>query len=172
MIYFIQIRVGNNSARGPIKIGYSRSMQGVKQRLKHLQTGSAWPLRLLGTKDGDEQEESRLHQLFAQFRMEGEWFKPKPALVQTIQKEMVATPLRSHKVRLLPRVQPPPPPPPPPPSLSPRRRRATRVWPSPGLAERFPHLERILNRGILATSMDGAVIQDATYPLDLVEISQ
>lgn len=67
MIYFIE------SDAGPIKIGYTES--SATERREELQTGSAWPLSLLGTIEGDRETEAMLHHKFAAQRMQGEWFR-------------------------------------------------------------------------------------------------
>jgi len=65
-VYFIQ-RGGD----GPIKIGSTRGRPS--SRLVAIQVGSAERLRLLGYLRDDE---SRVHALFRQHRIGGEWFHP------------------------------------------------------------------------------------------------
>ncbi len=67
MIYFIKDTVSQ-----AIKIGYSKS---PKKRVGGLQTGNPHKLVLLGIVAGTEAEETAFHVRFAQYRMEGEWFK-------------------------------------------------------------------------------------------------
>jgi hypothetical protein len=67
MIYFIK-DPGNEE----IKIGYSAKPQ---KRLPDLQTGNPRKLILLGTVPGMKTDEVVLHSKFAQYRLEGEWFK-------------------------------------------------------------------------------------------------
>jgi hypothetical protein len=67
-IYFVQR--GN---RGPIKIGQASD---VGARLRDLQCGSAEQLQLRGVIFDEGGTESELHQRFAAYRLEGEWFEP------------------------------------------------------------------------------------------------
>lgn len=76
MIYFIKA-----SQSGAIKIGTSNDPRG---RFAALQTGSPEPLELIGVMPGQMDEEKRLHQTFARFRMHGEWFKGAPELLAEI----------------------------------------------------------------------------------------
>jgi hypothetical protein len=69
-IYFIQAEQG-----GPIKIGRA---QDVPLRLSQLQIGNWLTLRTTRVVVAVKAEEYRLHELFAQFRMSGEWFQPHP----------------------------------------------------------------------------------------------
>ena len=68
MIYFIQAGDG-----GPIKIGLARD---AHVRAKGLQTAHYETLRIIGIVEGDFETETRLHNLFANYRLRGEWFKP------------------------------------------------------------------------------------------------
>lgn len=54
------------------KIGYS---ENPKMRLISLQTGCPYPLRLVRTIEGDIKKEKEIHQMFEDYRMEGEWFQ-------------------------------------------------------------------------------------------------
>lgn len=72
-VYFIR------SAGKPrrIKIGKSKD---PKARMRELQTGSPYPLDIVGTircRDGNHATrlEKELHRYFAEYRMGGEWFK-------------------------------------------------------------------------------------------------
>ncbi len=76
MIYFVQ-----QGDFGPIKIGISINFDW---RIETLQNGSPYPLRVLGTMDGDEHEEKLLHAAFSAVRMEGEWFNPDYCLLHFI----------------------------------------------------------------------------------------
>jgi hypothetical protein len=64
--YFIQA-----GPDGPVKIGIA---DDVEKRLKELQTGCPHDLRIIGRIKGNV--ESRLHEIFDQFRLRGEWFSP------------------------------------------------------------------------------------------------
>jgi hypothetical protein len=67
VIYFI-----HNQATGAIKIGYSKN---AKKRLASLQTATPHQLVLLGTVQGGLEHEAALHERFAQYALQGEWFK-------------------------------------------------------------------------------------------------
>lgn len=76
-VYFVQ--VGRD---GPIKIGRAIDVEG---RVKALQTASAWPLRLLAVVVyAGPALEARLHRLFANDRLTGEWFRPSQLLREVI----------------------------------------------------------------------------------------
>ncbi len=72
-IYFIQA-----GELGPVKIGHGTN---PRRRLHNLQIGSAEPLRLLGIREGDEEEERHLHQRFAHLHIRGEWFTFSPEML-------------------------------------------------------------------------------------------
>jgi uncharacterized protein YozE (UPF0346 family) len=59
--------ISNGSA---VKIGHTTDVQ---RRLRQLQSASPVPLRVIGILDGVEPER-RLHQEYASYRMNGEWF--------------------------------------------------------------------------------------------------
>lgn len=67
-IYFIQPVDG-----GPIKIG--RATDPIK-RLGELQVGNPYELRITRIVVAPAIQEKRLHQLFADARLQGEWFRP------------------------------------------------------------------------------------------------
>ena len=70
------------AATGEIKIGYSATPES---RIAGLQTGNPYPLDLLAVEESwGLTEESSLHGLFASDRLQGEWFKPSPALLGLI----------------------------------------------------------------------------------------
>jgi hypothetical protein len=75
MIYFAQSPAG-----GPIKIGQSIQLS---VRLAQLICEHG-PLIVLAVLDGDHPEEHALHQRFAPFRLNGEWFLPDVALLDYI----------------------------------------------------------------------------------------
>lgn len=70
MIYFIENRRANT-----IKIGYASGVGGPEKRRKMLQTGCSDPLHLIGSIEGCEAEERKLHRRFARHHVRGEWFK-------------------------------------------------------------------------------------------------
>ena len=65
MIYFIQ-------AGTEVKIGTAID---VRKRVKLLQTGNAYNLRVLGVMAGGLEQERALHDGFAYLRVRGEWFR-------------------------------------------------------------------------------------------------
>jgi hypothetical protein len=67
-VYFVQA--------GPvaIKIGYT-AREDVFFRIDQLQVGNPYKLRLLGVIRGSRRDERKLHELFGEWRMQGEWFK-------------------------------------------------------------------------------------------------
>jgi len=77
MIYFIQ-----QDINGPIKIGYTEN--NPESRLKALQTGNSNTLTLLGYIDGEEQQEKMIHRFFNGYRINGEWFRPDPFVMDYI----------------------------------------------------------------------------------------
>lgn len=72
MIYVI--RHGNRD----LKIGYTANTDSLAQRVRSLQTGCAYPLRVLATAQGSMRDEKAIHDLLLDWRMHGEWFKPAP----------------------------------------------------------------------------------------------
>jgi predicted GIY-YIG superfamily endonuclease len=72
-IYFV--RAGTT---GPVKIGYTNN---INRRIKNLQQGNPNKLVLLGLMTGTRDTERALHEKFAKYRLEGEWFRPVPALL-------------------------------------------------------------------------------------------
>jgi hypothetical protein len=73
-IYFVQPEGG-----GPIKIGRAEDPEA---RLKALQTGSPVRLKLCRFVDAPVEWEARLHDVFAEWRSHGEWFRAHPALAR------------------------------------------------------------------------------------------
>lgn len=64
---------------GPVKIGHISRVDRLVRRLKEIQTGCAEPLvvrRLLVPAVPAREVEEMLHDWFAQYRLEGEWFEP------------------------------------------------------------------------------------------------
>lgn len=76
-LYFI------GSDNGPIKIGISISPY---KRLKQLQTSHPYRLKILAIVAGGCQQEPEYHERFAAFRLEGEWFEPRPELLAEIER--------------------------------------------------------------------------------------
>lgn len=63
------------------KLGYS---QNPTSRLKDLQTANAKPLVLLGTTEGEIEDEKRYHKILSNTQLVGEWFSPSPELFEIL----------------------------------------------------------------------------------------
>lgn len=63
------------------KLGYS---QNPASRLKELQTANAKPLVLLGTTEGELEDEKRYHKLLSNTQLVGEWFSPSSELFEIL----------------------------------------------------------------------------------------
>jgi hypothetical protein len=75
-VYFVQVEHD-----GPIKIGTTNRLD---ERIKSLQTASPYKLRLLAKYEGSHAQERRLHVLYAEYRIRGEWFRPNQSLMELI----------------------------------------------------------------------------------------
>jgi len=75
-VYFIESGSG-----GPIKIGIAID---VGKRLRQIQVGNPHPLAVLLEIPGGEEREGRLHALFREDRIHGEWFRRSPAILTFI----------------------------------------------------------------------------------------
>jgi len=79
-VYFI----GEAAKLGkPVKIGVS---DDPVKRLRQLERGSPYPLRILATVEGDEDAERIYHAQFARLRQRGEWFKISKAILREIER--------------------------------------------------------------------------------------
>lgn len=78
MVYVLRQKHGKVSY---LKIGHSVN---VAKRIKGHQTSSAVPLTLLGLKNGMKKEETDLHKMLSEFRMNGEWFKDCPEVLTAL----------------------------------------------------------------------------------------
>jgi len=82
-VYFIR-----SEKTHAIKIGFTSGQ--AEKRLSSLQTAHPYKLQLLGTIPGPIEYEKSLHNRFARYRLEGEWFNPHPdllAFISAIQNE-------------------------------------------------------------------------------------
>lgn len=77
MIYFLQ-----DSKTYAIKIGYTSG--SGESRASQLQTGNASELVLLAEVPGGKDDEAKLHKMFAEHHIRGEWFNPAPRLILSI----------------------------------------------------------------------------------------
>lgn len=68
-VYFIQV-----GSDGPIKIGFSKA--DPARRMKHLQAGCPWELRLVGAVSGSKFNERCLHEKLSHLKIRQEWFRP------------------------------------------------------------------------------------------------
>lgn len=80
VVYFVQ-----QGTSGPIKIGCTRNF---KTRLNSLQTSAAETLTVIGTVPGGFELERELHAALDDYRLSGEWFKPTPAVLRTIKRQI------------------------------------------------------------------------------------
>jgi excisionase family DNA binding protein len=69
VIYCLQAAEGT-----PVKIGFSRAAE-IQQRIRALQTGSPYPLRLLGSVPAFALQELSAHVVLRDHRLSGEWFE-------------------------------------------------------------------------------------------------
>ena len=83
-VYFIQA-----DDEGPIKIGFTAD--DPKRRLNQLQTGNPAALKLLGSISAPITREKELHAELAEWRLQGEWFKPHPTVLSAIQNALSST---------------------------------------------------------------------------------
>lgn len=67
----------------PIKIGWAVN---VEKRLAGLQTSMPYKLRVLATMEGTLDNEQGFHLAFGKDRLEGEWFKRSPELLDLIRR--------------------------------------------------------------------------------------
>jgi ribosomal protein S14 len=83
-VYFIQQGSG-----GPIKIGFTEA--GLYRRLEQIQEENASVLRVRGVihEENPHILEYALHQMFAEYRMHGEWFLPSEAIKDFIAENAV-----------------------------------------------------------------------------------
>jgi myo-inositol catabolism protein IolC len=75
-------------ARGYIKIGIAQSQKHVSKRRAALQTGNPFLIEVLHTKRvwNAATLEKRLHKRFERYRMEGEWFRLSPEMIEKLLK--------------------------------------------------------------------------------------
>jgi hypothetical protein len=64
-----------------IKIGFSSK---IPERLLHLQNNCPETLKIITTFHGDRWDEDRLHKLFAEYRVNGEWFRRPADLLEKV----------------------------------------------------------------------------------------
>jgi hypothetical protein len=66
---------------GPVKIGITAH---IKRRLYALQHAHPYKLVVLAKYLAEDSEETKLHELFKQYRLSGEWFERSPAIKEFI----------------------------------------------------------------------------------------
>jgi transcriptional regulator with XRE-family HTH domain len=76
-IYFIQ-----EVPDGAIKIGWTN--KPVEERLRAMQIGNSRELKVVATRPGGRSDEIRLHMMFSDLRVRGEWFRPGRRLLNEI----------------------------------------------------------------------------------------
>lgn len=78
-VYIAQQDVGHPTAHGyddyggPFKVGYALNPE---HRVQTWATGSPYPVRLIGYFQAPPETERQLHAILAEYRLNGEWFKP------------------------------------------------------------------------------------------------
>lgn len=77
-VYFIQA----NAPSGPVKIGYTG--RRVSQRLSEGQTFAPEELTVLVEAPGTTADEAKLHRVFAQYHLRGEWFTYGPEVQELV----------------------------------------------------------------------------------------
>lgn len=81
MIYFIT----GNPDIAPIKIGYTRGQESLRNRVAQIQTGHPWKLFVIHTLNGKLSMERMLHNELNAHRLEGEWFDKNPVTTKFIE---------------------------------------------------------------------------------------
>ncbi len=72
---------------GPVKIGHARN---PAKRMAGFQCGNHEVLRLVRTWPGGQREEATLHRAFSDYRLQGEWFRFCPAMLDADPKALLA----------------------------------------------------------------------------------
>lgn len=75
VVYFISTK------NGPIKIGYTKKLLA---RFKNIQSCNSEPLEVLGVLFGGEEKETLIHDMFADHKISGEWFRRSDELLSFI----------------------------------------------------------------------------------------
>ena len=85
IVYFIAEKQIETPSKGPefIKIGWARTGNAVRRR-GECQTGNPRRLELFRVLKGTALVENRFHRLLAEYRVEGEWFRLPPAILDEI----------------------------------------------------------------------------------------
>lgn len=77
VVYFIR-----GDITGHIKIGFSK--YSGEERIKSLKTGASEPIKVLCSIPGGKWLEKKLHKIYSDFLVKGEWFMPAPTLIALI----------------------------------------------------------------------------------------
>lgn len=77
-VYFIQC----GDCNGFVKIGTSYN---PRKRWEHYQVGCPYVLKFIGIMYGSKQLEAKLHEMFRDYNVRGEWFEPVPELIEFIE---------------------------------------------------------------------------------------
>lgn len=97
------VYVVQQNETGPVKVGCTINLHS---RINLLTTASAYPIRVLAIERGGRNTERKIHEAISEYRLQGEWFKCTPEVVNTIE-EILKTEL--HEIpnfRKLPGVGP------------------------------------------------------------------
>mgnify|MGYP003402269466 CR=1 FL=1 len=70
-----------------MKIGFSKD---PARRLRGLQTGCPYRLRILFTIPGSKELEAHLHTVYHNYRINGEWFQIEPSLLHSVYEHITA----------------------------------------------------------------------------------
>lgn len=74
-----------------VKVGFTT--KDPVSRVRSLQTGCPFPIRLLGYVFGSVNREQELHRVFSEWRLAGEWFEYSGYVAQVIECELSEVPL-------------------------------------------------------------------------------
>jgi hypothetical protein len=64
--------------KSPFKIGYTKNKDTLKKRIKQLQIGNPFPLKLEAVVEGSLQQEQQIHKKFKVYSLwhNKEWYRP------------------------------------------------------------------------------------------------
>lgn len=88
MIYVVRTK---NSSPTFIKVGYAK--KSLANRIKALQTSCPYNLELVFAKNGEKEEERRMHKALESFRVSREWFQWNEAVAKILKLPLNGTPL-------------------------------------------------------------------------------
>lgn len=74
-----------------VKVGFTAG--DPEKRIKNLQTGCPYPIKLLGYIFGSVEREQELHSVFDQYRGLGEWFEYSEYVASVIEDQLTSAPV-------------------------------------------------------------------------------